>query len=250
MTVSIDLSGKTALVTGASRGIGRSIAVELARAGACVACVATSEDRARPVADECAALGVKSIAIGADVGDSAAAQAAVDRVLTDFGRLDILVNNAGITKDGLLMRMSDEDFDRVLAVNLKGCFNTCRAVSRAMTKQRSGRIINVTSIVGLIGNAGQANYAASKAGVVGFTKSIAKELGGRGVTANAIAPGFITTDMTSGLSEDIKAASLKEIPLGRFGEPIEIAKAVLFLASDMGSYVTGQVLVVDGGMAI
>lgn len=250
MTYPIDLRGKVALVTGASRGIGRSIALELARAGADVACLATAAERSQPVATECAALGVRTLALGGDVGDSAVAQAAVDRTIADLGRIDILVNNAGVTKDGLLMRMSDEDFERVLAVNLKGTFYTCRAAARPMTKQRGGTIVNVTSIVGLVGNAGQANYAASKAGIVGFTKSLAKELGGRGVTANAVAPGFITTDMTSGLSDEIKQAALKEIPLGRFGEPEAIAGAVLYLASNLGSYVTGQVLVVDGGMAM
>jgi 3-oxoacyl-[acyl-carrier protein] reductase len=250
LTVSIDLSGKVALVTGASRGIGRAIAVELARAGATVSCFATATERSQPVADECAALSGKSLALGGDVSDAAVAQGAVDRTIADLGRLDILVNNAGITKDGLLMRMSDEDFERVLAVNLKGAFYTCRAAARPMTKQRGGRIVNITSVVGLMGNAGQSNYAASKAGLVGFTKSLAKELGGRGVTANAIAPGFITTDMTSGLSDEIKQASLKEIPLGRFGEPQAIAHAVLFLASEFGAYVTGQVLAVDGGLAM
>lgn len=250
MTYPIDLRGKVALVTGASRGIGRSIALELARAGADVACLATTVERSQPVATECAALGVRAIALGGDVADSAAAQAAVDRTIADLGRIDILVNNAGVTKDGLLMRMSDEDFERVLAVNLKGTFYTCRAAARPMTKQRGGCIVNVTSVVGLMGNAGQANYAASKAGIVGFTKSLAKELGGRGVTANAVAPGFITTDMTSGLSDEIKQAALKEIPLGRLGEPEAIAGAVLYLASNLGSYVTGQVLVVDGGMAM
>ncbi len=250
MTIGIDLGGKSALVTGASRGIGRAIALELAKAGANVACLATAVDRAEVVAKECAAFGVRAIGIGCDVASSDQAASAVDQTIAAFSKLDILVNNAGITKDGLLMRMSDEDFERVLAVNLKGTFYTCRAAARPMTKQRSGRIVNITSVVGLMGNAGQANYAASKAGIVGFTKSLAKELGGRGITANAIAPGFITTDMTTGLSEEIKQASLKEIPLARFGEPEAIAHAVLYLASDLGAYVTGQVLAVDGGMAM
>jgi 3-oxoacyl-[acyl-carrier protein] reductase len=250
MTIAIDMAGKVALVTGASRGIGRSIALEMARAGCRVACFATSEERSRAVADECSSLGVETLALGGDVADPAAAASAVERTIGELGRLDVLVNNAGITRDGLLMRMSDEDFDRVLAVNLRGAFLTCRAAARPMTKQRSGRIVNVASIVGIMGNAGQANYAASKAGIIGFTKSLAKELGGRGITANVVAPGFITTDMTKDLSAEIKAGSLAGIPLARFGDPEDVARAVLFLASDLAAYVTGQVLAVDGGMAM
>ncbi len=249
MSVSIDLSGRVALVTGASRGIGQHVAVALARAGADVAVLATSEDRAAPVAAEVRALGRRSLALGADVSDFAAAQAAVERVIAELGQVDILVNNAGITKDGLLLRMAEGDFDRVVSVNLKGCFNFCRAAARPLMKSKHGRIVNVTSIVGLIGNAGQSNYAAAKAGIVGFTMSLAKELGSRGLTVNAIAPGFITTDMTGGLPQEVKDASLKQIPLGRFGSPDDVAGAVLWLCSDLGAYVTAQTIVVDGGMA-
>lgn len=250
MAFSIDLSNRVALVTGASRGIGRAIAVRLAEAGAAVAVLATSKGRAAPVAEEIAARGVQSLALGADVADGSAVNVAVEEVMSAFGRVDILVNNAGITRDGLFLRMSDDDFDRVLDVNLKGCYHFCRAVARSMTKARHGRIINVTSIVGLMGNAGQANYAAAKAGIVGLTKSLAKELGGRNVTVNAIAPGFITTDMTSGLPQQVKDTSLQAIPLGRLGEPDDIAAAAVYLASDGASYVTGHTLVVDGGMAM
>ncbi len=250
MSVSIDLSGKVALVTGASRGIGKAIALRLAEAGADVAVLATTEDRARPVAEEIRARGRNALAIGGDVADFAFAAGAVEKTVAELGRLDIVVNNAGITKDGLFLRMSEEDFDRVISVNLKGCFNFCRAAARPLTKARDGRIVNVTSIVGLVGNAGQANYAAAKAGIVGMTRSLAKEFGSRNITANAVAPGFVTTDMTAGLSDAVKEASREATPLRRFGSPDEIADAVVYLASDRASYITGQVLTVDGGMSL
>lgn len=250
MSVSIDLTGKVALVTGASRGIGRAVALRLGQAGADVAVLATTAERAEPVANELRELGRNALALGADVADLSEATAAVDHTIAELGGLDILVNNAGITRDGLFMRMSEDDFDRVVAVNLKGCFNFCRAAARTFIKARSGRIVNVTSIVGLVGNAGQANYSAAKAGIVGLTRSLAKEFGGRGITVNALAPGFIETDMTVDLPEDVKTKSLDEIPLRRFGSSDEIANATLLLASDLGSYVTGQVLTVDGGMSI
>lgn len=249
-TLQSSLTGKVALVTGGSRGIGRAVALRLAAAKADVAVLATTVDRAEAVAEEVRALGVRALALGADVSDAEQARAAVDRVVAELGSVDILINNAGITRDGLFLRMSDEDVERVLDVNLKGCFNFCRAVARPMTKARWGRIINVTSIVGLMGNAGQANYAAAKAGMVGLTKSLAKELGSRGVTVNAIAPGFISTDMTSGLPEGIREESKKRIPLGRFGEPEDIAEAAIYLCADAGAYVTGHTLVVDGGMSL
>ena len=248
--MNIDLSGNVALVTGGSRGIGRAVALQLARLGADVAVLATSAESAEPCAEEVRALGRRALALGADVADFAAADGAVQQVLEELGGLHILVNNAGITRDGLFLRMTEDDFDRVLAVNLKGCFNFCRAAARSMTKARNGRIINITSVVGLTGNAAQANYAAAKAGMVGLTKSLAKEFGGRNVTVNAVAPGFITTDMTSDLPDAIKAAALQSIPLARFGEPEDIANAVAFLASGQAAYVTGQVLTVDGGMVI
>jgi 3-oxoacyl-[acyl-carrier protein] reductase len=240
--------GKRALVTGASRGIGRAIAEALAAQGAVVACVATSADSARAASEACAALTPGASAHGVDVSDTAAVQALVKEV-TQAGGLDILVNNAGITKDGILMRMAEEDFDRVVAVNLKGVFNFTQAATRALMKA-SGRIINVSSVVGVIGNAGQANYAASKAGVLGFTRSVAKELAGRGVTANAIAPGFIETDMTAALNEQQRSDLLSGIPLGRIGSAEEISALVTFLAGPAGGYITGQTLIVDGGLSL
>ncbi len=242
------LDGKRALVTGASRGIGRAIAEALAAQGAVVACVATSADSARAASEACAALTPGASAHGVDVSDTAAVQALVKEV-TQAGGLDILVNNAGITKDGILMRMAEEDFDRVVAVNLKGVFNFTQAATRALMKA-SGRIINVSSVVGVIGNAGQANYAASKAGVLGFTRSVAKELAGRGVTANAIAPGFIETDMTAALNEQQRSDLLSGIPLGRIGSAEEISALVTFLAGPAGGYITGQTLIVDGGLSL
>lgn len=244
------LKDKVAIVTGAGRGIGAAVARIFAEHGASVACVSRTEVNARRAADEISALGVRAKALALDVADAAAADAAVDTVLKEFGRIDILVNNAGVTRDGLLMRMSEADWDIVLATNLKGAFNFTKPVIRSMIKQRSGRVINVASVVGLMGNAGQANYAASKAGLIGFTKSVAKEVAGRGVTCNAIAPGFIETDMTGALTGDQRQRVLGVIPLGRFGDPADVAEAALFLAGESGRYVTGQVLTVDGGMVM
>jgi 3-oxoacyl-[acyl-carrier protein] reductase len=243
------LEGKVALVTGASRGIGRAIAISLAEAGANVAVnYAGNESAAAEVAAHIQSLGRKSIAIKANVGNSSEVDAMVKQTLETFGQLDILVNNAGITRDNLLMRMKDEEFDEVINTNLKGVFNCVRSVTRSMMKQRSGRIINISSVVGVLGNPGQANYVAAKAGVIGLTKSAARELASRGITVNAIAPGFITTDMTDKLSEEMRAQLLLQIPLARFGQPDDIAKTVLFLASDEASYMTGQTLHIDGGM--
>jgi 3-oxoacyl-[acyl-carrier protein] reductase len=244
------LENQIAVVTGAGRGIGRGIALEFAEAGADVVCVSRTETNAAKVADEVRALGRRAWALAVDVADPTAVSAAGERILTDAGRVDILVNNAGVTRDGLLMRMSDEDWDTVLDTNLRGAFLFTKAFVRAFARQRSGRIINIASVIGLMGNAGQANYAASKAGLIGFTKSVAKELGMRGVTANAIAPGFIETDMTAVLNEDLKKELLKRIPVGSFGQVEDIAHAALFLASPAARYVTGQVLTVDGGMVM
>jgi 3-oxoacyl-[acyl-carrier protein] reductase len=246
----IDLSGKTVVVTGAGRGIGQSVALAFARAGADVACVSRTEANAQKVAELVKAEGRKSHAYAVDVAKSSEVDAATEKVLADFGKVDVLVNNAGITKDGLLMRMSPEDWDAVLDTNLGGAFNFTRALSRSFIKQRSGKIINVSSIIGLIGNAGQANYAASKAGLIGFTKSVARELASRGITCNAIAPGFIETDMTHGLKEDLKQKLLDQIPLNRLGKSEDVAGVALFLASSAADYITGQVLTVDGGMVM
>jgi 3-oxoacyl-[acyl-carrier protein] reductase len=244
------LAGQVALVTGAGRGIGRSIALKFAAAGADVICVSRTQENSEKVAAEARALGRRAWALAVDVADAAAVAAAAETALKEAGKVDILVNNAGVTRDGLLMRMSDADWDTVLNTNLKGAFNFTKALTRAFLKQRSGRIINVASVIGLIGNAGQANYAASKAGLIGFTKSVAKELASRGVTANVLAPGFIATDMTAVLKDDMKAEILKQIPLGSLGEPEDIANAALFLASAEARYITGQVLAVDGGMVM
>jgi len=243
------LQGKVALVTGASRGIGKAIALRLAQAGAKVACVATEASRAEESAQACQAVTPGAKAYGCDVADTAAVQALVDAVQKEMGGLDILVNNAGITRDQLMLRMSEEDFDRVIEVNLKGTWNFCKAASRPLMKCK-GKVINITSIVGLTGNAGQANYAASKAGVVGLTKSLAKELAGRGVCINAIAPGYISTDMTAAIDDKAKEALQSKIPLGRIGNPDDIAAAVEFLAGPTGDYITGQTLVVDGGLSL
>ena len=245
------LDGKTALVTGASRGIGRAVALALAAAGARVAInYAGNVKAAEEVKAAVEAAGGTAILCQADVADSAAVEAMVAAVAKEFGTIDILVNNAGITRDTLLMRMKDEDFAKVLDTNLKGVFYCTKAVSKLMMKKRAGRIVNMASVVGLVGNAGQTNYAAAKAGVIGFSKSAAKELASRGITVNVVAPGFIGTDMTAGLPESVKEKMLTDIPLGRMGEPEDVANAVLFLASDQASYITGQVVNVDGGMVM
>lgn len=245
------LDGKIAVVTGASRGIGRAIALELASRGAFVVVNYNgSKDRAEEVKKEIEAAGGKAEVYQCNVSDFEKCQAFIQDVIKTYGRLDILVNNAGITRDGLLMKMSEADFDSVIETNLKGTFNTIRFASRQMLKQRSGRIINMSSVVGIAGNAGQANYASSKAGVIGLTKAVARELASRGITVNVIAPGFIETEMTEVLSDAVKEASVAQIPLGRFGKPEDIAKTAAFLASDDAGYITGQVIQVDGGMAI
>lgn len=244
------LENQIAVVTGAGRGIGRAIALKFAAEGADVVCVSRTAENSEKVAGEVRALGRKAWAHAVDVSDGAAVSAAAEKILADCGKVDILVNNAGVTRDGLLMRMSDADWDSVLNTNLKGAFLFTKAFTRAFAKQRAGRIINVSSIIGLIGNAGQANYAASKAGLIGFTQSVAKELGSRNITVNAIAPGFIETDMTAVLSAELKANLLKNIPLASLGQPDDIANAALYLASPGARYVTGQVLTVDGGMVM
>ena len=242
---------KIAVVTGASRGIGRAIALRLAKEGAFVILNFNgSEERAREAVAEIEAAGGKAEAIRCDVSDFHGAEAFFAEIIKKYGRVDILVNNAGITRDGLLMRMSEEDFDRVIAINLKGAFNCIRHVSRQMIKQRSGRIVNISSVSGVMGNAGQANYCASKAGIIGLTKSAARELSARGITVNAVAPGFIDTEMTRVLSDQVKEHAVGQIPLGHFGQPEDIAEAVAFLVSDRAGYITGQVLSVDGGMAM
>lgn len=245
------LEGKVAVVTGASRGIGRAIAMKLASEGAAVVVNYNgSAERAEEVRSEIVNKGGKAEVMQCDVSDFQACGDFIKEVIEKFGSLDILVNNAGITRDGLLMRMSEEDFDAVLNTNLKGAFNCIRFASRTMMKQKSGRIINLSSVSGVLGNAGQANYSASKAGVIGLTKSAAREFASRGITVNAIAPGFVNTEMTEGLSAKVKEGAIAQIPLGAFGEPEDIAWAAAFLASDKARYITGQVLCVDGGMAI
>ncbi len=242
---------QVALVTGAGRGIGHAIAIRLAQEGARIASVSRTEANAQRTADEINATRADAAkAYAVDVADHAAVQTSGARILEEFGRVDILVNNAGVTRDGLSMRMSTEDWDTVLNTNLKGAFNVVQSVMRAMIKQRSGRIINISSVIGLIGNAGQANYAASKAGLIGFTKSLARELASRGITVNALAPGLIETDMTSVLPEELRKQILSKIPLGTLGQPDDIASAVAFLASAEAKYITGQVLAVDGGMVM
>ncbi|HTL59495.1 MAG TPA: 3-oxoacyl-[acyl-carrier-protein] reductase [Candidatus Limnocylindrales bacterium] len=244
------LANKIAVVTGAGRGIGRAIGLKFAGAGADIVCVSRTAENSEKIAQEIRVLGRKAWAHAVDVSDAAAVNAAAEKILTEAGHVDVLVNNAGITRDGLLMRMSETDWDIVLDTNLKGAFLFTKAFSRAFIKQRSGRIINIASVVGLIGNAGQANYAASKAGLIGFSKSVARELASRGITVNVLAPGFIDTDMTAGLNDSLRAEMLKNIPLGSFGQVEDIASAALFFALPTTRYVTGQVLAVDGGMAM
>ena len=242
---------QTAIVTGAGRGIGHAIALRLAAEGARVACVSRSEENAKRTAGELNILRADSAKhYAVDVADHAAVQKTGEHILKHFTKIDILINNAGVTRDGLAMRMSIEDWDTVINTNLRGAFNFTQSILRSMIKQRSGRIINITSVIGLIGNAGQTNYAASKAGLIGFTKSLARELASRNITANAIAPGFITTDMTAGLSDEIKNTIQSQIPLGKTGTGEDVANAVAFLASAEASYITGQVVCVDGGMVM
>ena len=244
------LQGKTAVVTGASRGIGRAIAVRLAQQGAnIVVNYVSSNQEADKLVNELQTQGTKALAVQADVSDFSQAENLIKRTKEEFGSVDILVNNAGITRDGLVMRMSEGDFDRVIEVNLKGVFNCIRHTVPLMVKQRGGRIINITSVVGLMGNPGQANYSAAKAGIIGMTKSLAKEIGSRGITVNAIAPGFIETDMTAEISDKMKESLQENIALKKLGKPENVADAVAFLAGDTGEYITGQVLSVDGGMA-
>ena len=244
------LENQIAVVTGAGRGIGRAIALKFAAEGANVVCVSRTVENSEKVAAEVRALGRQAWAFAVDVADSKGVAETAEKILAAAGRVDILVNNAGVTRVGLVMRMSDDEWDTVLNMNLKGAFSFTKAFSRGFLKQRSGRIINVASIIGLIGNAGQANYAASKAALIGFTKSVAREFGSRGVTANALAPGFIETDMTAVLNEDIRQALLDKIPLASFGQAEDVANAALYLAGPSGRYITGQVLVVDGGMVM
>ncbi|CEK31452.1 3-oxoacyl-ACP reductase [[Clostridium] sordellii] len=247
----MDLNGKVALITGGSRGIGKAIAIKLASYKANIVINYTSnKEHALKVKEEIESYGVKSIVIKCDVSKSDEVNNMIEEVVKEFGQIDILVNNAGITRDGLLMRMKEEDFDSVIDINLKGVFNCTKSATKYMMKKRYGKIINISSVVGLIGNAGQANYCASKAGVIGLTKSSARELASRNINVNAIAPGFIDTDMTSVLNENLKETMLKNIPQNRFGSPEDVANLVLFLASDMSSYITGQIINVDGGMVM
>jgi len=246
-----DLTNKVALVTGGSRGIGRAIASRLAGQGAkIVVNYATNEAAAQRAVEEIVSAGGAALALQGDVSQAAQAQTLADQTVAAYGRLDILVNNAGITRDGLLMRMSDDDWDAVLNTNLKGAFHCMKAVSRQMMRQRYGRIISISSVSGIAGNAGQANYSAAKAGLHGLSKAVARELASRNVTVNVVAPGFVQTDLTAKLSDELKAAAVAHTPLGRWGMPADIAAAVVFLASDEASFVTGQILAVDGGLAI
>jgi 3-oxoacyl-[acyl-carrier protein] reductase len=244
------LTGQIAVVTGAGRGIGKAIALKFAAEGADVVCVSRTAENSEKTAQEVRSLGRKAWAHAVDVSDATAVAAVVEKILSEAPKVDVLINNAGVTRDGLLVRMSEADWDTVLNTNLKGAFLFTKALARPFMKQRSGRIINIASVVGLIGNAGQCNYASSKAALLGFTKSVARELAPRGILVNAIAPGFVETDMTSALNDQLKAELLKNIPLGSFGQPEDIANAVLFLASPASRYITGQVLTVDGGMVM
>ncbi len=244
------LANQIAVVTGAGRGIGRAIALKFAEEGADVICVSRTAENSEKVAAEIRALGRRSWACAVDVADSKAVAEAGEKILAQTGRVDVLVNNAGVTRDGLLMRMSEEDWDTVLDTNLKGAFLFTKVFARAFLKQRSGRIINVASVLGLIGNAGQCNYASSKAALIGFTKSVARELASRGITVNALAPGFIETDMTAVIGEGVRKEILQKIPLNCFGQPEDIAHAALYLAGPAARYITGQVLIVDGGLVM
>lgn len=251
MSVTLDMSGKTALVTGAGRGIGRATAIKLGAAGAKVAInYNASQAQAQDVVAAITEAGGEAQAVKADVSKADEVDAMVNRLVKEWGKVDILVNNAGITRDNLMMRMSQDEWDAVIDTNLRSAYFCTKAVLRSMLRNRWGRIISLSSVVGLTGNAGQANYAAAKAGLIGFTKSVAREVGGRNITANAIAPGFIETDITAGLPEELKAAMLKTIPADRYGQPDDIANAVVFLASDLAAYINGQVLNVDGGMVM
>jgi 3-oxoacyl-[acyl-carrier protein] reductase len=244
------LASQIAVVTGAGRGIGRAIALKLAAAGADIVCVSRSADNAEKAAAEVRALGRRAWAHAVDVAATEEVAAAAEKILTETGQINILINNAGVTRDGLVMRMSDEDWDTVLNTNLRGAFAFTKAFSRAFLRQRSGRIINVASVIGLIGNAGQANYAASKAGLIGLTKAVAREFASRTVTVNALAPGFIETDMTAALTPELRAEVLKRIPMNLLGHADDVAEAALFLAGPGARYITGQVLTVDGGMVM
>ena len=246
----MQLKDQVAIVTGGARGIGREIALALAKEGADLALYDVNEQLLAQTVKEVEALGRRAIGLAVDVTQAAAVDASVSKVLDKLGRVDILVNNAGITQDGLLIRMDETQWDRVIDINLKGTFLCTRAVAKVMLKARRGRIISIASVVGIFGNAGQANYAASKAGIIGLTKSVAKELGTRGITCNAVAPGFIKTDMTDRLPEDVKTKLFNAIPMGAFGESSDVAQAVLFLASEAARYITGHVLAVDGGLAM
>jgi len=244
------LKDKVALVTGSAQGIGKEIALVFAREGADVVISDINLEKAAQTSREIEAMGRKSLALELNVTNFSNVELGVNKILDKFGKVDILVNNAGITKDGLLLRMSEADWDAVINVNLKGTFNCIKAVSKVMLKQKSGKIVSIASIIGVIGNAGQANYAASKAGIIALTKTTAKEIASRGINVNAVAPGFIQTDMTAKLSEEVKKKMLEAIPLGKLGNPVDVANACLFLASEEANYITGQTIIVDGGMVM